>query len=78
MADLPHYPGAPRWVKVAGIVVGVLVLLAVIMVLAGGGRHGPFRHMSSGDADGGTPPSSLAEHPAPSGDGLAGHTPARS
>ncbi len=51
MADLPSYPGTPRWVKVSGIVVGVLVLLVVIMVFTGvGGPHGPSRHMRSDDA----------------------------
>ena len=50
MAEPPPYPGIPRWVKVSGIICGVLVLLAVILMLAGGGRHGPWRHMSSGDA----------------------------
>lgn len=50
MADIPAYPGAPRWVKISGIVVAVLALLVVIIILAGGGRHGPGRHMSSTDA----------------------------
>ncbi len=46
MADRPPYPdtgddtGAPRWVKVFGIIVIVLVLLALIMLLAGGGPGG--------------------------------------
>jgi hypothetical protein len=53
MADLPRYPGTPRWVKLSGIVIGVLVLLVVIMVLTGvGGPHGPGRHAPSGDAAG--------------------------
>jgi hypothetical protein len=54
MADPPPYPGAPRWVKVSGIIGGALVLFAVILVLAGGGpgRHGPGRH---------TPPSDVTE-----------------
>ena len=57
MADLPPYPGTPRWVKVSGIVVGVLVLLVVILLVAGGGpgRHGPGRHIPGND----TPPSSV-------------------
>ena len=49
----PPYPGTPRWVKVSGIVVGVLTLLAVIVMLAGvGGQHGPGRHMRSSDIGG--------------------------
>ncbi len=35
MADLP--PGAPRWVKVFGIIVVVLVVAFVVLHLAGGG-----------------------------------------
>jgi hypothetical protein len=35
--------GAPRWVKAAGIVALVVVLLAVVM-LAVKGHHGPSRH----------------------------------
>jgi hypothetical protein len=31
----PTYPGAPRWVKVAGIIALVLVLLVGIMHLSG-------------------------------------------
>jgi hypothetical protein len=46
--------GTPRWVKLSGIIGGVLVLLVVIMILVGG-DHGPWRHMPGGDA----PPSSL-------------------
>ena len=52
MANPPPYPGAPRWVKVSGTIVCVLALLAVVLVIASGGagRHGPGRHMTSGDA----------------------------
>lgn len=40
-------PGMPRWVKIAAIIVGALVLLFVILQLTGiGGEHGPGRHMS--------------------------------
>jgi hypothetical protein len=59
MADLPPYR-TPRWVKVSGIVVVVLVLLVGIMLFTGvGGTHGPGRHMPSGD----TPPSSVRISP---------------
>ena len=56
MADLPAYPGTPRWVKVFGIIALALVLLVVIMMFAGGGSHGPGRHAPSGGAGGHTPP----------------------
>ena len=40
-------PGMPRWVKMAAITVGILILLFVILRLTGiGGEHGPGRHMS--------------------------------
>ncbi|MBI3972482.1 MAG: hypothetical protein HY332_14475 [Chloroflexi bacterium] len=60
----PAYPGAPRWVKVSGIVVLVLVLLVVIVIVAGGGQHGPRRHMPSGAPGGHTPPAAQAVQPA--------------
>jgi hypothetical protein len=38
-------PGVPRWVKVAAIVVGALVLVFVVLQLTGvAGEHGPGRH----------------------------------
>jgi hypothetical protein len=43
-------PGTPRWVKVFGIVVLVLILLITIAFITGlGGEHGPGRHLPSGD-----------------------------
>lgn len=46
-ADHGTPPRMPRWVKVAAIVVGLLVLLFVVLQLTGiGGVHGPERHMS--------------------------------
>ena len=57
MADRPSFPGTPRWVKVFGIIVVVLVLLAVIIMVTGiGGEHGPGRHLPPG-APGGHAPS---------------------
>jgi hypothetical protein len=52
MADPPPYPGAPRWVKVSGIVIGVLILLFVGLMVGGGAGHGPGRHASPSEADG--------------------------
>ena len=49
MADRPPYPGTPRWVKVFGIIVLVLVLLFVARMFIGG-EHGPGRHAPTGDA----------------------------
>jgi hypothetical protein len=59
-------PGMPRWVKIAAIIVGVLILLFVILQLTGiGGEHGPGRHMSgsapqSALVDGWAPPAGTA------------------
>ncbi|TIL46564.1 MAG: hypothetical protein E5Y86_06355 [Mesorhizobium sp.] len=48
MADPPPYPGAPRWVKVSGIIAIILVLLVMTAIFTGvGGPHGPGRHMPS-------------------------------
>jgi hypothetical protein len=54
MADQPEptITGTPRWVKVFGSILIVLTLLVVIMLLFGGGQHGPGRHMPGGN----TPP----------------------
>ena len=56
MADLPPY-SAPRWVKIVGIIVIILVLLVGTLMFAGvGGPHGPRRHLPSDGAGGHTPP----------------------
>lgn len=40
--------GMPRWVKVFGIVTGVVVLLLLAAMLIAGGQHGPRRHIPGG------------------------------
>lgn len=68
MADPSPHPGMPRWVKVSGIVVIVVVLLFVVARMFIGGEHGPGRHTPSGDAGGQVPPSSVMEdHASPEG-----------
>lgn len=44
MAESPEYPGAPRWVKVFGIIALALLLLFLIVHLSGHGlgNHAPF------------------------------------
>ena len=79
MADEPRSgEGAPRWIKVLGLVALLLVLLAVAALvtgLAGPGGHGPARHLGGdppGDATappGGVPqdhtvPSDIPDHEA--------------
>ncbi|MHC2355831.1 hypothetical protein [Sinorhizobium meliloti] len=47
MAKANDYPGMPRWVKISGLIVAVLIsLAAMIVVFDIGGPHGPGRHMS--------------------------------
>lgn len=46
------YPGAPRWVRVLGVLAGVLFLFILYSMLTGGGGHGASRHGSTGDAGG--------------------------
>jgi hypothetical protein len=62
-------PGMPRWVKVSGIIVIILVVAFVVLQLSGHspGNHGPGRHMPSGVQ-------SPSGDQAPSG-GNGGHTP---
>lgn len=72
-------PGTPRWVKVAGALALIAVVALVIMVVAGGGEHGPARHSSSGAGQqaqpGGQVANGVSESRIPSGGGAAGHTP---
>ena len=50
-------PPRPGWVKILGIVLAVIVVAIVVMALAGGGGHGPARHLPrDGDPAGHTPP----------------------
>ncbi len=46
--------GAPRWVEVFGAIALVVVVLVAVLLLTGGGDHGPSRH---------SPPAGL--HPQP-------------
>ncbi|MGH3764810.1 MAG: hypothetical protein ACRDTX_06630 [Pseudonocardiaceae bacterium] len=62
-------PAAPRWVKVFGIVAGALALLVLILMMVGGGNHGPGRHFSSERPAGQQPPAGSA---ADTGHGLLG------
>lgn len=43
MSELRPYPGAPRWVKLSGIIATVVTILLVVAMLAAGGLtcHGP-------------------------------------
>ena len=60
----PGTPGTPRWVKVSAAVVLVVVALAVVLLVAGRGDHGPGRHAPSG---GDAPSGETRDHTPPSG-----------
>ncbi len=61
--------GTPRWVKILGTIVIVLVLLFAIMMFVGGGSHGPGQHTPSGGTGGQTQPSGVVtEDRTPPGD----------
>jgi dihydroxyacetone kinase len=44
--DVAQPPGMPQWVKITGVVIGLLVviLVAVAVLGGGGGGHGPGMH----------------------------------
>ena len=53
----------PRWVKIAGLTIAILAILGVLMmVLLGGGEHGPGRHGNNN-----TPSSDIPSHTPPAG-----------
>lgn len=62
--------GTPRRVKVVGALAVVLVLLVGVMLIFGGGNHGPERHLPPDDAGQAPPP-----HEDTPSDGADGHTP---
>lgn len=80
MAEAPHSkPGTerpakpaerhtPRWVKVSAFVALAIAVLVVAALLLGGGRHGPRRHVPSGDNEGGPATTALSEHQPPERD----------
>ena len=54
-ADADRRPGTPRWVKVFGLIATGAVALVVVVMLIGGGQHGPGMHAPSGGTGGQTP-----------------------
>jgi hypothetical protein len=51
--------GTPRWVKAFAAVAAVLLLVAVVVKIVGGGEHGPGRHSFTGPP----PAHAPASHP---------------
>jgi hypothetical protein len=61
MAEPSRPPGSrppiPPWVKAFGLIALVVAVLVVLMIVAGGGEHGPSRHLpGGGNPEGHTPP----------------------
>ncbi|QUW23316.1 hypothetical protein JSQ81_07215 [Sporosarcina sp. Marseille-Q4063] len=50
MSDRKSTTSTPRWVKVSGIVVIILVLLVIAIMIISGGEHGPGRHLPSSNS----------------------------
>jgi hypothetical protein len=44
--------GPPRWVKVFAVIGVFVVLLVIVVMLASGGQHGPWRHAPVDEAPG--------------------------
>lgn len=43
-------PGMPRWVKVFGVIAGIVALLIIAAMFIVGGEHGPGRHLHGGES----------------------------
>lgn len=57
LPDTDRDIGAPRWVKLTGIISVIVVLLVIVMLLTG---HGPWHHMGMGDMPMGGAPAAPA------------------
>ena len=49
--DRASTTGTPRWVKVSGLIALLVVVLFLVVMLVGGGEHGPGRHAPGGGSD---------------------------
>src|SRR5687767_1512653 len=64
-------PDTPRWVKGFGVVIVITILVAVIVMVASGGQHGPGMHTGIGGQT--AQPSRSAELTAVGGPASATH-----
>ena len=55
--------GTPRWVKVAGVI-ALVVLVMLVVALLSGGKHGPGRHALDTGARPAPAFATVADHPA--------------
>lgn len=46
MSDHRDYPGTPAWVKATGKIAAFIAVLLIAAMIFGGGKHGPWRHLS--------------------------------
>lgn len=47
--ELRARPPTPRWVKAIGVAMAVVLLVALAVLVLGGGQHGPSRHTGATD-----------------------------
>jgi len=71
---LPSRTGTPRWVKVFAAVGAILIVLLVVVLLLTGGRHGPARHLPSGEGRDTEAPKATPQRRGPAHQG-EGHRP---
>lgn len=45
-------PGMPRWVKIFGLIVLLVIAVLILVMVLVGGEHGPGLHALSGDSSG--------------------------
>ena len=60
----------PRWAIVLGLITVAIILLAVVMMLVGGGEHSPRRHGDPNGIEQGeshVPPPGFGDHTPPEG-----------
>ncbi|MEC5425334.1 hypothetical protein QGM71_17775 [Virgibacillus sp. C22-A2] len=47
LPDHESTTSTPRWVKLSGIIIIIVIMIAIFIMVISGGNHGPGRHMPS-------------------------------